>query len=70
LQKLGQGGIFIRAHGQDGAPTTDFVTFTKYVYVYYDGDMTIRDRAQLEQKALSLNLKVIFRGLEYLATRR
>jgi hypothetical protein len=71
LQKLGRGGISVPTYGQEGELSTDLVTFTKLIFVYYEGegDLSLQQPAELENFSKYFGLRVILRGYDYLSTR-
>jgi hypothetical protein len=70
LKNLGKGGVSIRASGQEGEESADQVIFTKRIFIYYEGDLSLDQWAELEKFSNSLGIWTIMRGSEYLATEK
>jgi hypothetical protein len=70
LLKLGHSGVSESAYGQEGNPGGEDVVFTKRIFIYYESELSLQQRAELEKISESLGVKTVLRGVEYLATEK
>jgi hypothetical protein len=60
----------IRAYGQEGNESAENVVFTRHIFIYYDGELSLEQRATLEKYSNDAKITTILRSSEYLATER